>query len=366
MRCSAANSLARSSRVLKRATSSCPACARMASTMYWRAMVLAPMRPQPVCLSVFIATRLLERLNALLERSNQRSTGTSRPTGKPLAMAKRPSAAPRPVTILDVAEAAGVSKSTVSLVLQGSPLIREETAAKVRKVAASMGYVYNRRAAQLRNQSSNVIGVVINDLMNPFFAEVLVGIERKLVEGGYITFMAHTDESVELQTKVLRSMREQNAAGIILCPALGTPASLVKEVQGWGIPLLVMIRPLGKGGYDYAGSDNARGTFMATTHLIESGHRRIGFLGGQSGTVMDDRLMGYRDALKKQRIKLDPGLICHALPTRQGGYEAIQRLLKMKPTPSAAVCYNDITAFGALAALGEPGVAAGREFSIIG
>ena len=217
-------------------------------------------------------------------------------------MAKTP-AAQRPVTILDVAETAGVSKSTVSLVLQGSPLIREETAAKVREVAASIGYVYNRRAAQLRNQSSNVIGVVINDLMNPFFAEVLVGIERRLAQDGFITFMAHTDESVELQSKVLHSMREQNAAGIVLCPALGTPASLVKEVQGWGIPLIVMVRPLGKGSYDYAGSDNASGAFMATKHLLDAGHRRVGFLGGQSGPVYDDRLAGYRDALKAHRMK---------------------------------------------------------------
>jgi LacI family transcriptional regulator len=272
----------------------------------------------------------------------------------------------RNATILDVASAAGVSKSTVSLVLKGSPLIREETATRVREVAAKIGYVYNRRAADMRSQSSNVIGVVINDLMNPFFAEVLVGIERKLVQAGYITLMAHTSESVDLQTKLMQSMREQNAAGIILCPALGTPATLVKDVQAWGIPLVVMVRPLGKGSYDYAGSDNALGTFMATTHLLDKGHRRIGFLGGQSGAVFNDRLAGYRDALKKHRLKEDPELLCPALPTRQGGYDALQRLLDVQPRATAAVCYNDITAFGALAALGERGIAVGRDFAIMG
>ncbi|HEY2927341.1 LacI family DNA-binding transcriptional regulator [Piscinibacter sp.] len=277
------------------------------------------------------------------------------------------STAPRKnATILDVASAAGVSKSTVSLVLNGSPLIKEETAARVREVAARVGYVYNRRAAQMRSQSSNVIGVVINDLMNPFFAEVLVGIERKLVEAGFITLMAHTNESVELQTKVMQSMREQNAAGLILCPALGTPATLVKEVQAWGIPLVVMVRSLGKGSYDYAGSDNALGTFMATNHLLEKGHRRIGFLGGQSGAVFNDRLEGYRAAMKKHRLKEHPELLCPALPTRQGGYEALQRLLDVEPQASAAVCYNDITALGALAALGERGIAVGRDFAIMG
>ena len=278
----------------------------------------------------------------------------------------KPSASRRNATILDVASAAGVSKSTVSLVLKGSPLIKEETAAKVREVAAKIGYVYNRRAAEMRSQSSNVIGVVINDLMNPFFAEVLVGIERKLVEAGFITLMAHTSESVELQAKVMQSMREQHAAGIVLCPALGTPATLVKQVQAWGIPLVVMVRSLGKGSYDYAGSDNALGTFMATNHLLEKGHRRIGFLGGQSGAVFEDRLEGYRAAMKKHRLKEDPELLCAALPTRQGGYDALQRLLDVKPRATAAVCYNDITAFGALAALGERGIAVGRDFAIMG
>jgi LacI family transcriptional regulator len=82
-------------------------------------------------------------------------------------------------------------------VLQGSSLIREETAERVREAARSLGYVYNRRAAELRGQSSNTVGVVINDLMNPFFAEVLVGIERKLVDAGYIVLMAHTHESLD-------------------------------------------------------------------------------------------------------------------------------------------------------------------------
>jgi LacI family transcriptional regulator len=190
----------------------------------------------------------------------------------------------RPITILDVAAEANVSKSTVSLVLQGSDLIRAETAERVREAATKLGYVYNQRAADLRRKSSNTIGVVINDLMNPFFAEVLVGLERKLVDAGYTVLMAHTSEDLERQAKVLLTMREQHAAGIALCPALGTPASLAKTVRSWGIPLVVMVRTLGNGSYDFAGSDNAAGVQMATEHLIESGHRRVGFLGGRSWT----------------------------------------------------------------------------------
>jgi LacI family transcriptional regulator len=266
------------------------------------------------------------------------------------------------MTIHDVAAKAGVSKSTVSLALQGSPLIRPETADRVREAAARIGYVYNRRAGELRRKSSNVIGVVINDLMNPFFAEVLVGIERKLVDAGYIVLMAHTAESLQRQEQVLMSMREQSAASIILCPALGTPKSLVSDVQGWGIPLLVIVRSLGPGPYDFAGSDNETGNFIATRHLVEAGHKRIGFLGGQSGVV----LQGYRKALANAKITFDPSLVIAGVPTRQGGYMAMRQLLAIEPRVTAAACYNDISALGALSALGERGLVAGKDFALMG
>ena len=273
---------------------------------------------------------------------------------------------PRPLTILDVAAEAKVSKSTVSLVLQGSDLIRDETAERVREAARKLGYVYNRRAAELRRKSSNTIGVVINDLMNPFFAEVLVGLERKLVDAGYTVLMAHTSEDLARQEKVLLTMREHHAAGIALCPALGTPASLTRLVKSWGIPLVVMVRTLGSGSYDFAGSDNARGVQLATEHLLASGHRRIGFLGGRSGPVMDQRLHGYKAALAGAGIAFDEQLVIAASPTRAGGHEAMKALWGVLPAVRAAVCYNDLTAFGALSALGERGLRAGHDFSLMG
>lgn len=273
---------------------------------------------------------------------------------------------PRQVTILDVAAAANVSKSTVSLVLKDSPLIAAETSARVREAAAKLGYVYNRRAGELRRQSSNTIGVVINDLMNPFFAEVLVGLERKLVDAGYIVLMAHTNENPERQQKVLLTMREQNAAGIALCPTLGTPASLTESVQSWGIPLVVMIRTLGSGNYDFAGSDNELGVRLATKHLISRGHRRIGFLGGQRGPVLEQRLQGYKAACTEAGIDFDEGLVFATNPTREGGRDTMLHLLDSDPTIKAAVCYNDLVAFGALSALGERGLRPGEDFSLMG
>lgn len=272
----------------------------------------------------------------------------------------------RPLTILDVAAEANVSKSTVSLVLQGSDLIRSETAERVREAARKLGYVYNRRAADFRRKTSNAIGVVINDLMNPFFAEVLVGLERKLVDAGYTVLMAHTSEDLERQERVLQTMREQNVAGIALCPALGTSTSLTSIVKAWGIPLVVMIRTLGNGDYDFAGSDNAQGVRQAVQHLIANGHRRIGFLGGQTGPVLEQRLHGYRTAMADAGIPFDTDLVFIANPTRAGGHESMSRLLDQTNAVKAAVCYNDLVAFGALSALGERGLRAGADFALMG
>jgi LacI family transcriptional regulator len=272
----------------------------------------------------------------------------------------------RPPTILDVAAAASVSRSTVSLVLRESPLIPKETADRVREAASRVGYVYNRRAAELRSKSSNTIGVVINDLLNPLFAEVLVGLERKLVDAGYVVMMAHTNEDPKRQEQVLRTMQEQRTAGIALCPALGTPAPQLATVKSWGIPLVVLVRYLGPGSYDFAGSNNALGFELATDHLVSQGHRRIGFLCGQPGPTLEYRLEGYRAALRKAGIAFDANLVITANPTRLGGYETMKTLLDMRPRLKAAVCFNDLAAFGALSALGERGLRAGTNFSLMG
>ncbi len=280
-------------------------------------------------------------------------------------MATKPTTS-RTATIVDVAAKARVSKSTVSLVLRGSPLIKGATADRVKATALKLGYVYNRRAGELRGNSSNAIGVLINDLMNPFFAEVLVGIERTLVDAGYVVLMAHTREDAGLQDKVLQSMREQNAAGIMLCPALNTSRTLLKTIESWGIPLTVFIRNLGPGSYDFAGGDSEQGVFLATTHLLSAGHKEVSFLGGQKGAVFTQRIDGYKRALKEQGVAFAKDMVFNANPSRIGGYEAMNALLRTKPHIKAAVCYNDVTAFGALSALGEKGLRAGSDFALIG
>ncbi len=126
------------------------------------------------------------------------------------------------VTIVDVARRAGVSKSTVSLVLSGSELVAEATKLRVNEAMQALGYVYHRGAASLRAASSDLVGMIMGDLNNPFFAELTAGIEDALFQRGFTPILANTSEDTARQAQVLRAMREHNVAGIIMSPARGT------------------------------------------------------------------------------------------------------------------------------------------------
>ncbi len=146
-------------------------------------------------------------------------------------------------TIVDVARRAGVSKSTVSLVLGGSSLVAETTRERVSDAMNALGYIYHRGAATLRGAKSGVIGMVINDLSNPFYVELAIGIEQACQGGAYIPFLANTAENAIRQQQVIRSMREHGAAGLVLAPAMGASASELKPLLA-GLPVVQVMRRL--------------------------------------------------------------------------------------------------------------------------
>lgn len=278
-----------------------------------------------------------------------------------------PSARKPAPTINDIADEAHVSKSTVSLVLKSSPLIKPETAEKVWQAAKKLGYVYNRSAASLRQKTSNIVGLVIQDLSNPFFVELLIGAERILLESGYLTFMAHTGERQNAQERVLNSMREHNAAGIILCPAFDTPLSLPDTIRSWSIPLVVAMRPLGEGAYDFVGADNISGMQIATQHLIERGHSRIAFLGRKAGNVVSaQRIQGYLNAMNAANLPVLDEWIVDVPLSSDGGRQGVALFSAMALRPTAVVCYNDSVAFGVLNELDFLGQRAGRDLAVVG
>jgi len=270
-------------------------------------------------------------------------------------------------TVIDIARAAGVSKSTVSLVLQGSSLVQESTRAKVQAAMAELGYVYNRGAANLRKAQSTVIGMVINDLTNSFFAELAVGIDRIMQTANFVPFLANTGENTERQGQVIASMLEHGIAGLIVSPARGTEPRDLRPVIDSGIPVVVAVRGLTMPRVSTIGPDNRVGARQAVAHLVGLGHRRIAFLGGYGDTAnFNERVAGYADALKAGGLPLDDSLVIRTAPSREGGSEAVKLLMNQPEPPRAALCFNDAVAFGACDALRVRGLEPGVDFGVVG
>ncbi len=269
------------------------------------------------------------------------------------------------VTVMDLAAEAQVSRATVSLVLRESPRVKEETRQRVQAAIKKLGYVYNRNAANLRRSASQMVAMVINDLTNPFYTELAVSIQAALEDEGYVTLMANTAEDVARQHRVVDLMREHNVAGLIVAPAIDTPASFVDELAGAEIPLILVMRRIPGRETNLVAPDNVLGARLAIEHLIDRGHRRIAFLGGTRNMVVRrDREAGYRRALTASGIDVNEDLIVDAPVSHRGGVDALAKVLQDKAT--AALCFNDLVAFGAVTALNVRGLVPGRDFAVVG
>lgn len=271
------------------------------------------------------------------------------------------------VTIIEIAAEAGVSKSTVSLVLKGSDSVHPATRERVNAAIRNLGYVYNRGAANLRRARSNIVGMIINDLTNPFFAELAVGIERSFQAAGYVPFIANTAESPARQAEVIKLMREQGVAGLIVSAARGTPNDALDGLVAAGVPLVLAMRRMQGRRISVVGPDNRLGTRLAVEHLIRLGHRRIAFLGGYPDSVVRaERLEGFRAALADAGLDPDLAINAATTPTREGGVQALETALAHRNPPTGAVCFNDIVAFGMCLGLRRRGIRPGSDFAVIG
>ncbi|WP_103256568.1 LacI family DNA-binding transcriptional regulator [Tabrizicola aquatica] len=267
-------------------------------------------------------------------------------------------------TIIDVATLAGVSKSTVSLVLQQSPLVREETRNDVRRAMAQLGYVYNRAAANLRSSNAGLIGVVINDLRNPFFTEFATSLQMALSARGYATVLANTDEDPALQAQVIGAMLEHGVSALIVSPAYGDETAF-DAIARANVPALQVLRQVvSSERVPFAAPDYPTGSRLATEHLLAQGARHIAFLGGLEGRAVTQlRMSGYLATLAANgRTPLHlPGR-----PGRAFGREAARRLSEENPGVDAVLCFNDLTALGLLTGCAEQGRSIGTSLKIVG
>lgn len=271
------------------------------------------------------------------------------------------------LTMRDLAKHAGVSPATVSLVLRKSPLVAEATRERVVESMRTLGYVYNRGAASLRTQRTHTVGVAINELSNPYFAELTAAIERSLNRLGYSVFLSNSAEDPVRQDEFIDTMREYNVDGLIICPTKGTSAAALDRLIQHEMPCVQISRSVPGAAIDYAGNDHRRGTFLATEHLISLGHRNIAMIGGRDlVSTTQERHGGFKAAFAAHGLQFEPDLVVHCPPDRQDGAYAIKKLLERDPTLTAAVCFNDVVAFGVMLGLRQLGLEPGIDFAVSG
>jgi len=230
----------------------------------------------------------------------------------------------------------------------------------------ALGYVYHRTAASLRSERTHTIGLLVTNISNPFFAEMTTSVEAELYAAGFVLLLGHNYESVQKQTRWLHVMLEYGVDGLIICPAHGTTPEMLEPLAAARVPHVLLTRYVD--GYDasYVGADNVLGARLATEHLLGHGCRRISFLGGpEPSSARRDRQLGLEEAVRDQGLL--PAKPSTATPaTRQGGYEAAKELLASNDAPDGIVCYNDIVAFGVLAAARDLGLVIGGDVRVIG
>jgi LacI family transcriptional regulator len=171
------------------------------------------------------------------------------------------------VTLLDIAADAGVSRATVSLVIRNVPSVAASTRKRVLRSIKRLGYVYHRGAANLRTQQSHAIGLIVSDITNPFFAEVIIAIEERLAGGRFVTLLGNTSENPSKEESLLKTMTEFPADGILICPALDGQGSAAEVANFPGrLPIVAFARRAP--GHDYVGVDNAQGAQLAGSKAI--------------------------------------------------------------------------------------------------
>jgi LacI family transcriptional regulator len=270
------------------------------------------------------------------------------------------------VTIHDVAEAAGVSVSTVSRVLNNKADVAPDTHRMVQEVIERLGYTSSLAARSLRSRRTNVIGLVLFDIVDPFSVQVMSGVDRALKELNYYDLMVYSGVdskrklAADRERRCVSLLNNSITDGIIVVAPSATTFTNASPI--------VIIDPHNENpDYPAVIAQNREGALAVMRYLTSLGHQRIGFIGGrpelQSAT---QRLQGYTDGLAQARLPLEPDLVQAGDYTKQTGYFRTQILLSLPKPPTAIFSANDESAFGVLEATREAGLRIPDDLSVVG
>ncbi|MBA2950433.1 LacI family DNA-binding transcriptional regulator [Streptomyces himalayensis] len=266
-------------------------------------------------------------------------------------------------TIVDVAKLAGVSTSTVSHVLNATRPVREDTRARVEEAIRATGYRRDSVARAMRRSRTDSIGLVVSDVTQPAFAEMVRGVEHEAAAAGHTLLLANSGEDPSRELRALRVLTERRVDGLIIAPVGGSHRKEMTEIQQRGTPLVLMDR-LGGIRADQVGVENVLPMRDVVLHLIEHGHRRIALAAGDAAvSTISERRQGYLDALAEASIETDDSLVLMGSGLAADVRRRMTELLQEPDRPTAVVAASTEAAIGVLEAAGALDLKTPRDFA---
>lgn len=277
-------------------------------------------------------------------------------------MSKHPKKA---ITIIEIAQQAGVSVGTVSNILNNSAKVRKERRLRVEAVIKSYGYQPSQLARGLRKQRIDLFGIIIPDITNPFFPSIVRGAEDIAYREGFRLILCNTDNNPVKEQTCFNDLRSLRPTGIIVIPSVET--ILAKEIDKSNTPVVFVDRCPEWWTGDAVVANNEDGGHQAGEFLIQMEHRVMAVIRGPSGLrTADDRIQGFQRALASAGIGIKPQYIQKSAFSSEGGLAATMKLLELKPRPTAIFASSDLLASGALEAMRKMNLRCPEDISIIG
>jgi DNA-binding LacI/PurR family transcriptional regulator len=270
-------------------------------------------------------------------------------------------------TIKDVAEFAHVSSATVSRVLNNHPYVTDDVRARVLEAIRKLDYQPNRAARRLRANSSDILGLIIPDIQNPFFLSMVRGVEDMAYLHGMNVILCNTDDNPDRQEVYLRVLQAEQAAGLLVVPTLPSDGPLLASVREAGMPVVLLDRETEGLEADIVKSDNVRGAYLGTKHLLTLGYRRVAIIAGtQNLTPGFERLQGSLAALAEQRLEKDDSLVKIGNFKIDSGYKLAHELMTSAIPPDAIFACNIMMTLGVLRALHELDIRIPEQVALVG
>ena len=273
------------------------------------------------------------------------------------------------IRLKDIARDLGVSTVTVSKVLRGNTDISDQTRARVLKRMQELDYQPNMLARGLASGRSYTVGLVVPDLVHPFFAEFAKYLGGVLRKSDRALLLASSEENPQIEKQEIRALLSRGV-DVLLVASCQTKAKDLQELVEGRTPFLLIDRNLPQLSANFVGSDDFKVGQLATQHLIDIGCKRIAHIGGRNLSPSLDRLKGYQETLAKHGIKSPPKYVITVERIEEvgdlAGYQAMKELLKNKQCPDGVFCYNDLTAIGAMAAVREAGLRIPQDIAFVG